>query len=247
MSKLRNIVSNKICAIVAHGKSIEELEKHIVDFKDFDLCWCGMNYFIPTENILKKVGKMFDVIFDSSLTENAKNYELNWRLPKLTEYLSRNYNNCFLTLSHNLPPVWQAVGKGEFATIFQNKIVYGEDLGFNTDQFCVSIPLFISCLVVEGAKAVIVFGMDANVNGVEGYYRPDLMIEDKKMAGHEKFFINVKGDAHNVNTSYIKVLDEICKSKTIKKPEIINVSPNSAITIFKKMNYNEVFKWLRSL
>ena len=246
MSKLREIINNRICAVIAHGKSVEELDKRIAEFKDFNLCWCGMNYFEPTEAILNKIGKQFEIVFDCSQTENFKNYELNWRLPKLRKYLSRDTNNCFVTLGATLGQLWQNIGIGEFKTLFQNKIVYGESLGFDTDQFCVSLPLFITCLIVEKAKAIIVFGMDANVNGINGYYKPELMVEDKKMAGHEKFVIHVKGDAHNINTSYPEMLNKILSNKGINKPEIINVSPNSDVTIFKKMNYNEILQWLKN-
>jgi len=227
-------IDNKVCAILAHGKSIEELNITICDFKDFDIVWCGMNYFNPTEEIIKKIGKQFEIVFDCSQVKDARGYENYKRLPRLREFLSRPHNNYFITLKESLLILWQKMCM-KFPDKFKDRIIYGEDLIPNTKQFCVSLHLYIACLLKLGAKKIILFGADGSGsdNTEQTYYRPDLVLEDRRMTGNT--FFNVAGDTNNVNSTF----EPMMKGALGYVPEVLNCSPNSCYTVFKKMNYNE--------
>jgi len=237
---MNEILNDKTCAILAHGKSIEELEKRIEEFRNFDLVWCGMNYFNPTEEIIKKIDKQFSIVFDCSTVKNAIDYERNNRLPRLKEFLSRPYNNYFITLKESLLHLWQKINT-DLPIQFKDKIIYGEDLISNTNQFCVSLHLYIACLLKLGAKQIILFGADGstNDNTEQTYYRADLVLEDRKMTGNT--FFNVAGDTNNVNCTF----EPMMKAVFGYVPEVLNCSPNSNYTIFKKINYENLITSLR--
>lgn len=248
------LINNKTCAILAHGRSLEELEKRIDKFKDLDIVWCGMNYFNPSEDILKKINKEFTVVFDCStpfgtystspphLVEKIDRYELRTRLPRLTEYLQRPAKNIYVTLRDNLYDVRNKIG-GDFNDRFKEKIIYGEDLGFDTKQFCVSIHLYIACLLKLGANNIILFGADGggtNPNTIESYYRPDLFVVERTLC--ESLHFDMVSDNVHVNNTFGPIMQQIFSYI----PEIINCSHISNYTTFKKTNYDETIDWLKN-
>ncbi len=240
-NNIKKIVEGKVCCILAHGKSIETLESRIEEFRNFDVVWCGMNYFNPTEEIIKKINKQFKIVFDCSMVKNAELYEITTRLPRLRKYLSRLDDNYFITLKESLLTLWKKVDK-QFPIQFKNKIIYGEDLISNTKYFCVSLHLYIACLLKLGAKQIILFGADGSSkdNTEQTYYKSNLVLQDRKMTGNA--FFNVIGDTNNINCSF----EPLMRSALGYVPtNVVNCSPNSYLTVFKKVNYNEILTWLK--
>lgn len=242
-----NKSNDKICAILAHGRSLEELERRIDEFKDFDIIWCGMNCFNPSEEILKKIGKEFMIVFDCATVANDVEYELKVRLPRLTEYLSRPNKNIYMTLRNSLYELRNRIGS-DFNERFKEKVIYAGDLGFDTTQFFVSLPLYIISLFKIGAKNMILFGADGfgtdrsnttNFNNIESYYRPNIILEERIFSGID--FFDTYVDNERINTSFIPMAQQILGYI----PDIINCSPNSYYTAFKKMNYDDTINWLK--
>lgn len=234
---------NKTVVILLHGKSLEILESRIEEFRDKNIVWCGMNYFNPSEGILKKIDESFSIVFDCSTVKNNIEYEKKARLPRLIEFLDRN-NTTYITLKSgkdNLYDLRNRIGS-DFNEKYKNKIIYGEDLGFDCNQFCVSLHLYLTCLLKLGAKTIILFGADGggNIgNNVSSYYKAELMQLDKVLADNTSY--NMTGDTCNINSSFIPIMQSIFGHV----PTILNCSEISTYTVFKKVNYNEILNLLR--
>jgi hypothetical protein len=234
---------NKTYCILAHGKSLEELEKRIEKFKNIDVVWCGINYFNPSQNILKKISKDFNIVFDCSTVKNAIYYEKEVRIPRLSEYLEKNTHNkyiCTKSDKNNLHNLRNEI-KVDFNEKYKNQIIYVEDLDINPNPFCVSLHLYIASLAKLGAKQIVLFGADGGGNlgnSVESYYNYREIENDKIKAGNTSY--NMVGDSNNINSTF-----EILMTKTLGYiPNVINCSPDSVYTIFKKVNYEEVLNYL---
>jgi hypothetical protein len=239
------MLTNKTCLLVAHGRSIEELERRIDEFKGVDVLWCSMSSFeIEETYILSKINEKFDIIYDSSTVQNAIDYELKVRIPRLTEYLSRKEDNiyiCTRTDKSNLYQLRNDLGL-DFNRRFANKIVCAEDIGINPIPFCVSLHLFIACLYKMGAKQVILFGADGGGkwgNSVESYYKSDLVKVDKIACGNLEY--NMTGDTNNINGSFTSLM----QNSLGYVPEILNCSPESTYTVFKNISYENIISSLK--
>lgn len=232
---------NKTCCVVCHGNSLNILEQRILEFKNLDVVWCGINYFNPSEEILKKINKSFSIVFDCSTVKNALSYELVARLPRLKEFLNRE-NTKYITLKTGRDNLYELRNRidPDFNEKYKNKILYGEDLFFDTNQFCVSLHLYLTILLKLGASKIILFGADGGgllENNVDSYYNPELMKVDKLLA-HGNLEYNMVGDNANVNTTF----EPIMKSIFGYVPEILNCSPITKYTVFSIITYDEAIQ-----
>lgn len=236
-------LTNRICCILLHGKSLEELEKRIEQFSNLDLIWGGINYFCPSEKILKKINKDFDIIFDSStlpLNINLE-YETNFRIPRLSEFLDRPKNNIYVCNKTGHDNLYDFRKKyfPNFNEKYKNKIIYSEDLGINSISFDVSLSLYIACLLKFNPKRIVLFGADGG-GSIESYFEYDLVKIDKKNNGDLGKEHQTLGDTNNVNTNFNRLMQENIGSV----PEIINCSFETKYEVFKKISYDEVLNYL---
>lgn len=236
---------NKICLLIAHGRSIEELERRIEEFRDLDVVWCSMSTFeVPEKYILSKINKHFSIIFDSSTVQNAIDYELSIRIPRLTEFLDRQEDNkyiCTKTDHSNLYNLRDSLGL-DFNKKYKDKIICTEDIGVNPIPFCVSLHLFIACLHKMGAKQIILFGADGGGiygNSIESYYKWKEIERDKIIAGNLTY--NMVGDTNNINNSYSSLMQQTLGYV----PEVLNCSPGSTYTAFKNISYADTISSLK--
>jgi hypothetical protein len=239
-------LTNKTCAILAHGKSLYELESRIEEFRNLDIVWCGMNNFAPSEEILKKINKSFLIIFDSATISNelAVAYETNLRIPMLSGFLDKSENNryiCTKTDRNNLYNL-REIHFSEFNRKYKNQIMGVEDLGINPKIFFVSLPLYIVCLIKMGCKKIVLFGADGGGkygNNIESYYNSKLVKAEKDMAGVLTY--DIRGDTGTVNNQFGDIM-----TKTLGYvPEIVNCSPETSYKVFKDMSYSEVINYLK--
>jgi hypothetical protein len=236
-------LTNKTCAILAHGSSLSELESRIEEFRNKDIVWCGMNYFNPSEEILKKIDKSFSIVFDCSTVKNNKAYEIYSRLPRLKEFLNRE-NTTYITLKtgrDNLYELRNRIGDN-FNEKYNDKIIYGESLNMDCNQFCVSLHLYIACLLKLNARNIILFGADGGGtygNSVNSYFQADKILADKQLADNISY--NMVGDTNNVNSSFNPIMQSIFGYI----PEILNCSSISTYNVFKKVTYDEILKEIK--
>jgi len=236
--------NNKTILVVIHGRSIEELETRIDEFKNVKCTWASMSTFdIPQKYILDRIDKKFNVVFDSSTVKNEREYELEVRIPRLIKYLSENKENkyiCTKTDKNNLFNLRSRLVLG-FNENFKDQIIYTEDLGIDPNPFCVSLHLYIACLVKMGFSRIILFGADGGGkwgNSIESYYKWEEIKKDKEIAGNLSY--NMVGDSNNINSSF----EPLMKQSLGFVPEIINCSPGSVYSAFKNISYSEVLNYI---
>jgi len=236
-------LKDKTICVIVHGRSCEELENRIEEFKDLNIVWGSMSSFdIPQKYILDKINKKFDVIFDSGTVQNAVEYELQVRIPRFINYFnsSNGYYICTKSDRNNLYELRDRIYPS-FNSIYKDRIICCEDIGIDPNPFCVSLHLYIASLYKLGAKTVILFGADGggtHGNSVQSYYKWEEVEKDKIIAGNPSY--NMIGDTNNINTSYSSLM-----TNTLGYiPEVLNCSPITTYTVFKQISFNEVIKLL---
>jgi len=242
-------IKNKTCLLLGLGRSLEELDKRILEFKDANVVWCGMSSFdVPQKYILDRINKHFSIVFDCSTVQNAVEYELTRRIPRIVHHLEAYKDSIYMTTNsdkNNTTDLRNRIAP-EFSTQYRKQIIYVEELGINPNPFCVSIHLFIASLYKMGCKEVILFGQDGDSSGtydnrVESYYKSDLIKEDKIIAGNLVY--NLVGDTNNVNSSYAYLLMDALHY--IPTPK--NCSPRSSFTVFKTVTYDDTIQYLKNV
>ena len=242
---------NTICVLLP-GESLKILEKRIDEFKSFDVTWGGINFFSPSESIIKLIGKEFKVVYDSSTVRNAIIYELKNRIPLLSSYLDRPTNNKYICVrtgngNNNLYELRKRIAP-QFNEIYKNKIIYAEDLGINVDGFTVSIPLYIACLGRMRFKTIILFGADGGSGMGEDwmhYYKAEELKKDRDFGDYDArgdfHPCDLRGDTSNVNNHFARLMN----ASIGYVPEVFNCTAKSNYTAFKTMSYDETIAYLR--
>lgn len=247
-------ISNKICFVLLHGKSIEQLETDIVKYKDFDICYIGLGLFTIFETfILSKINKHLDIVFDCASVANSYlyNYETKVRLPRLEQYLSRDDNNLWVT-SYGIIRDSVSVFKPDWLDIYKDKIFIVDSIFPDKKvTFYMSVPnsvcLAIAYLLWAKVKKIILFGFDGfmgNANNINSYYKPDYHKQEQIVAIGQYGATGLFRDMINFQNKWptlIKLYRELFNNNA----DIINCSPNSYYTIIRKIDFDELEKELK--
>jgi hypothetical protein len=247
MSAIENckkLIDNRIVAICLHGNSIEELEKRIYEFQDFNICWTSVGQWELIENhILSKINKELEITFDTAEVEKPIRFEILRRIPRLKEYLSRSTNNFHITMRHlSISGLREKIGCS-IEKDYASKIIYSEDI-CPAYAFCVSFPLFITSLWALGAKKIILFGCDGSrENSINTYFHPEEVAIEKKIADNETF--NLSGDCGWVAGGFPRIIESFSRDTGMKPPEVINCSLKSIHTLYPIMSYDQTIEWIK--
>lgn len=247
---LKNIINNRTVCLMAHGASIKQLETHIYDLKDKDICWVSLGVFdMMEEYILSRINKHLSIIFDCATVPHARteHYEKMSRIPRLEPFLKRNEDNLWIT-SHGLIRDSVKLYYNYFLDEFNDKILQVDDL-FPPHEISKwmdvpnSITLFIGALLAGNAKQIIIFGLDGYLGeiykGIDSYYKPDLIRIERQIAlgsdqdpginrdtkGFEERFLNIFKSQQNLFNNFCP---------------IFNCSPSSLYEMIPKINYSQL-------
>jgi hypothetical protein len=243
MDKIKNLINNRVVGLMLFGSSIVELEQRIEEFKDFDICWVSLGQWELMEKyILNKIDKELEITFDTAEVENPIRFEIQRRLPRLEEFLSRPSNNFHITMRHPSISKLRKVIGSDIEDKYSSKIVYAEDI-CPAQAFCVSFPLFITCLWALGANKIILFGADGNSNSIDTYFHPEEVAIEKKVANNESY--NLTGDSGWTASGFPKIVEQLEIEWNKKFPEVINCSEKSVHTLFPIKSYNETIRWIK--
>lgn len=247
---LYNIIRNRPVAVLAHGKSLETLEKNIQQYKHLDICWVSLNLFTMVEDfILKKINKQLDIVLDCASVAVSFYQKYNAiRIPRLDSYLNRTNNNLWITtlglIRDEIKPINQDFIYRHFhKTLMIDELVYPQMLDVPN-----SITLLLCTMAIGKAQKIIIFGLDG-YNGkyednINSFYKPELHKQERLLAVGSIQASGVPRDTSDFNNRFIKIFKEYCKNYNINPPLMVNCSPNSVYTVIPKISYEESIKWL---
>lgn len=252
---LQRIIKNRHCALVAQGKSLDELEKRFAEFKDFDVCWVGLGQFDTVEKyIFEPHNKSLDMVFDCSTQPDGfrKNYELTQRIPRLEHYLSKDMNKLWITthgiyrdtiLNFKLNDFWaKYCGK----TLMVDKL-FPRDLVPKFVDVPNSLTLACAPLIAGGAKTITLFGCDGYTGptdtgeGVLSYYRPEEVKKERLAA-----LGSIEDAGINRDTGAFQKKFKDCYTRYASLfnhfPDVYNCSPSTLYTHIRKIDYDQAKK-----
>lgn len=212
MKRIKRIINNRPVAIMVHGPSIKELEDRIGHL-NYDWCWASINHFHLVEPIIQRIGKHIELLYMTSPLRIFQNQN------RIRNFLDRKDKNLWIT-THNID--------------YNPKKTYldtdsGAHGRFNT------LFAFLYLLIRLETETVILFGADGGDIGKGAYYKQsefELGSMEEPMGEKGTPLMNdTKVADHNFN----KFLGDI-EIKT----KILNVSPNSLITSFEKITYDQL-------
>jgi hypothetical protein len=249
LSKLTNIINNRIVCIMVHGASIERLEDTIESLKDYNLCWASLGLFTTMEDyILNKINKKLDIVMDcSTVAEHLQeNYEENIRLPRIQGFLERNMDNLWIT-THGLIRDVVSKRRPQWLEIYKDKIFEVDNL-FPKDNlsFYMSVPnsltLFTAAIIAGQASKIILFGCDGYIdsaNNLHTYYKAMLQRKERYNALGYTTDDGIVRDSKNFELRFDGWLENY-KKLFNNNMEIVNCSPNSIYTHIKKIDYYQL-------
>ena len=250
LNYLKNIINGRTVAIMIHGSSINELEKRILEFKDYDICWSSLGVFPMMEDfILSKINKKLEIVLDCATVAESllENYELNVRVPKLEPYLSREDKNIWIT-THGL--IRDSVSKlyPHFLDLYGSKMVQVDSF-FPLDNRSKwmdvpnSVTFLIASAIAGGASKIIVFGLDGYrgsfKGGIYAYYKPHLIKKEREAALGTLEDPGINRDTDYFQDRFSKILEEYYKLFSNPCP-IYNCSPDTVYNVIPKINYNRL-------
>jgi len=251
---LKNLINNRTVAVCLQGKSIQELEDRIEEFKDFDICWASLGVFdIIQDNILSKGNKHLEIVFDCATVPHSRipHYEKHFRVPRLENFFNESEENIWIT-SYGMVRDSVALHYPHFFLHHENKMLLVDKL-FPISKVAEymnvpnSITLFIGALMAGGARDIIIFGLDGYTGdiskGVDSYYMPEVIAKERMAALGSVQDEGINRDS----TTFEDRFSEKCQQyeELFKwKGKIINCSPSSMFKIPTKHTYDKTIGYL---
>jgi len=257
--RLGEIIQDRPLGICLQGKSIQELEDRIEEFKDANICWGAMNRFDIYQNfILNKINKMLMVTMDVGEVHFVEAYEKNIRIPRWKEYL-KNPEAVIIT-SEEILENMKTLCDWDIVNEYANQLIIIE----NCRKIKVpnSIMLYIMVLAKLNVKKIILFGFDGFGNpkafkdtpvwdgtelaythqnkSLSSYYKQDEVVEERWIGYKDERASDLHSNCPTMNDQYRKTMGLFCKENNLIEPEIVNCSINALYTIFRKISYDQL-------
>lgn len=240
MINLKNIINNRPVFILLHGGSVQNLEDRIEEFKDANICWCGLGHFqIFEKYMLSKIDKRLDLVFDMATVPRREAYE-PVRHERLNEFLGRSDNNLWLTSHGMIRDEWDKVKPEKCLLVDslfpQDQIPYYMDVP-NSATLC------IASMLAGGASKIFIFGLDGYKGslqeGYKSYYKPEEAKKERLLALGSIEDPGINRDTDNFSIRfptclrrYRELFGNYC--------DIYNCSPNSIYTCIEKIDYSKI-------
>ena len=258
MKKLINKIKDKTVCVLLHGKSIEELEDRIEEFKNDNICWISMNEFdIIQDNILNKIDKQLDIIYNFSL--HRGNMEKEIQIPNIKQAIDKG--SLLITNKNLFIDAYTRLQQEEFINEYKDKVLLLDDIktkeNIPLEKVVSGLPTIcyiLYSLAIMGASKIIIFGFDGSdyyVNSLNysTYYKSNIelsrmVLPKEKAENLPKGLLAAVGyDTITINNNFLNIYEKIKSDfNLLKLPTILNCSPISKIKVFKIINYNEALE-----
>lgn len=250
MDRLKDIIQNRTVCILNHGKSIEKLENYITELKDKNICWASLGLFpVMEEFILSKINKQLDIVFDCATVAESflRNYELHIRIPRIDRFLSRNYNNIWITSFGIVRDTIKGLKLIDFWIKHNSKTFIVDNIFPKNRIGCYmdvpnSITLLIASLLYGNAKRIIIFGLDgykSSENNINSYYKPELHQKEHLLATGNIGNTGLVRDTIDFETRFSNILN-MYRSLFKNNASIYNCSNNTIYTCIEKINIEQL-------
>lgn|GEM_PF-2444114 len=247
LNRLRNIVGDRDVFILCHGPSIAEMQDYWKSFAAYEPCLFGLNRFRVFESgFLAQTGHQIDV------GVAAHHRLLQPHMDNYLEFLSRDRPEMFITCRWALDRVSSRFpSRAEIEKRFDEKLLYFGQTNFYFTHapdhplrflFANTLSMMTSLAVIAGARRIFIFGADgkadANSESITHYGADsgDLRFDlagKKRDAVVDAFASDTL--RFNQGTDFELMASEYLFN--VKRPEIFNVSTESAITLFPRIDY----------
>lgn len=254
--KLKSVINRRTICVIAHGKSISELESKIPELKDHDICWASLNLFtMIEEGILSKIGKHLDIVSDCSNVPLTGTYEPHMRIPRFETFLSRNENNLLFISNTVIKDVFVRQNRIDISDKYASKIETIDNI-FSDPLFPKevweappnSITLLLAALICGMAKKIIIFGLDgfygSNTAAVNEYYNIPEVTRDRIAATGNVVCGSLPSDSKDFEKRFPSIL-QTYKQIFSNDVELVNCSPRSAFTCIRKIEYSQLLGELK--
>ena len=250
--KIKSIINHRTCVVLSKGKSLESLENMIYKLKDYDVCWVGQNRtdYIE-EHLLSKIDRQIELVSECATVTNKQVYEPKYRLPRLTEFLSREIS-LLLTSELVLDECFRSYGP-QVLDQYRDKIVTIDSLFSLPDVPKKvwepppnSLTLLLCFLIAGQAKKIILCGVDGFVSNdidiFDTYYQSAIVAEERQRAfqGAPNFKGSIPADTRDFNTRFPDILEMYKEVYNNPYVEIINCSARSIVKVFPKITYSDL-------
>lgn len=245
--RFKRLIHGRPVAIILPGFSIYELVHRIEDLRGLDICYAGINNWLPLEqDILHKIDKRCSILVSSA--------EPDFFIEDIVSFLERQDSNVYIAERMQ----FKEAGGENLVRLYEN---YNEKLLFCTtfwteeekpnDDYPLhfirhnSMSILVALLTIAEPSAIVLFGADGGRISKEGlYYReitrkqhPDTLDPEMSLARDTKW----------LNEGMLNTLEWTRNTHKVKQCEIINCSEQSHLTIFPIWSYNETIEYLRRI
>jgi len=226
--RLREIVDGRPVVLMLHGQSIGEFEGRAEEFKSADVCYMSINKFeIMERRILSKIGRQLSIVFLMSEQEIPR------RIVDVHAFLDRRDGLLMTT--------WSALSWAEEEDYLHVVDEHDRQLYVMPRLLCrpvypISLALILDELVRCRVKKVVLLGADGYTPKVAGdlwnqmemlktYYGSDEFVKERTTRN--------RSSGIGVGTKHF---NETYKYDG-KTTTVYNVSPDSALVQFPRINY----------
>ena len=222
------VLRDRPVAIVLPGPSISALKSYIDDLAPLNICWGGTNKFwVIEERILQPAGVEIEILWHGcSHTEPDQ----------VKEYLARETDNILAAPCHGMTSLG-SIG----VELTSKKIVH-----FNCGH-ANSLSIFLILLRFLKVKKVFLFGADGKPLAGQIHYGQEILEDKEKFVWYEaeEAINNIVVDTAMINKNFQGYCQEAgCGKFPI---DIVNVTEDSALTVFRKIPYPSAVEELKAL
>lgn len=247
LATLKRVINSRVVAIILPGYSIYELGDRIEEFRDFDICYAGVNKWLPLEEgILSQIDKRCSIMFNGA----APDYFFD----EICAYLDRADDNIYISERMN----FKEDGGQNLIRLYEK---YDDKLLFFTSFYSEderpsseyplhlirqnSLSILTALVSIGQPRAIIHFGADGGrISNEELYFKkinefthPDTLPAEITLARDTQWF----------NEDMLKTIERTRKTYNLKNCDIINCSPSSYLTAFPCWSYDDTIDYLRRI
>ena len=238
LARFKDIINHRPVAILLPGYSIYELADRIEDLRDCDICYAGVNRWLPLEqDILSKIDKQVSILFCAAPAD--------WFIEDICSYLERKEENVYIAERMD----FKEFGGENLTRLYEN---YNEKLLFFTSfvtedkwpnrDFPLhilrenSLSILTALITIAEPRTIVFFGADGGrIENVDLYFKG-------LGRGSEGALVQ---DAKTFNETMPTIMDRVYNLYKLNQVDIYNCSIHSNLTPFPRITYDEAFARLK--